>query len=401
MRAQRDLSSIPRENTSPLTTDALPTLTPSWMGRMSLCPICHLLPLKPPQAPQPSSPNRPCLLIPPNRLNYQSPERVQSSISAIISGLAFCDLFQTATNSGKSRLLDGASPQGPSSWLTRMPKSVRFRFLDSGIDPISARAADLLACPPHLLHKHCLSCSYHTSPALQPLGDDARHFVNCPKGLRLHSTVSDRVRDELAYILERCNIRVIAERPGSHQQMSSFMLREGSSLLKQPDIIIPDLDGPRSFTLIDVKICDPAAPSYAAASAKSAQHRHQTLEAAGPREYFGPSRRPPPGSRMRICTFVVSSFGSLGTQALGLIKDIGRRTNLFVPPALAHETTWATMSITSFLRSAISFQVRKRIAAFLREPLPDDFIPPPPHAVSACGEVNDVDHGDQNGTPSI
>jgi len=42
--------------------------------------------------------------------------------------------------------------------------------------------------------------------------------------------------------------------------MSSFMLREGSSLLKQPDIITPHLDGPRSFTLIDVKICDPAAP---------------------------------------------------------------------------------------------------------------------------------------------
>ena len=42
--------------------------------------------------------------------------------------------------------------------------------------------------------------------------------------------------------------------------MSSFMLREGLSLLKQPDIIIPHLDGPRSFTLIDVKICDPAAP---------------------------------------------------------------------------------------------------------------------------------------------
>ena len=86
---------------------------------------------------------------------------------------------------------------------------------------------------------------------------------------------------------------------------------------------------------------------------------------------------------------------------LGLIKDIGRRTNLFVPPALAHETTWATMSITSFLRSAISFQViRKRIAVFLREALPDDFIPPPPHAASACGDVNDVAHGDLDSTPS-
>ena len=145
---------------------------------------------------------------------------------------------------------------------------------------------------------------------------------------------------------------------------------------------------------------DSAAPFYAVSPAKSAQHRQRALEVAGPRKYFGASRRLPPGSRMRICTFVVSSFGSLRTQALGLIKDIGRRTNLFVPPALAHETTWATMSTTSFFCSAISFQVRKRIAVFLREPLPDDFIPPPPHAVSACGDVNDVDHGDLNGTPS-
>ena len=99
-------------------------------------------------------------------------------------------------------------------------------------------------------------------------------------------------------------------------------------------------------------------------------------------------------------TFVVPSFGSLGTQALSLIKDIGRRTYLFVPPALAHETSWATMSITSFLRSAISFQVRKRIAVFLRDHLPDDFIPPPPHAITADGDENDVDHGDLNGTPS-
>ena len=182
--------------------------------------------------------------------------------------------------------------------------------------------------------------------------------------------------------------------PSDQGPIGKCRVRGGSFLLRQPDIIVPDLDGPRSFTLIDVKIFDPAAPSYADSSAKSAQHRHRALEAAGPREYFGASRRPPPGSRMRICTFVVSSFGSLGTQALGLIKDIGRRTNLFVPPALAHETSWATMSITSFLRSAITFQVRKRIAVFLRDHLPDDFIPPPPHAITACEDVNDVDHAD-------
>jgi len=196
-----------------------------------------------PQTPSgPSSPNRPCLLIPPNLLNHQSPERVQSSISAIISGLAFCDLFQAAHQLRQV--------QAPRRRVTARPVHVAHQdaqvypipFLRIGDRrPISARAADLLACPPHLLHKHCLSCSYHTSPTLQPLGDDARHFVRCPKGLRLHSTVSDRVRDD--------NIRVIAERPGSHRQMSSFMLREGSFLLKQPDIIIPDLDGPRSLLL--------------------------------------------------------------------------------------------------------------------------------------------------------
>ena len=80
------------------------------------------------------------------------------------------------------------------------------------------------------------------------------------------------------------------------------------------------------------------------------------LETAGPRDYFGPSRRPPPGARMRVVTFVISTFGSFGAQAQALIKDIGRRTNLFVPPSLAHETSWATMSITSFLDQLLPFR---------------------------------------------
>ena len=86
-----------------------------------------------------------------------------------------------------------------------------------------------------------------------------------------------------------------------------------------------------------------------------------------------------PGARMRVVTFVVSTFGSLGAQAQTLIKDIGRRTNVFVPFSLAHEISWATSSITTFLRSALTFQVRKRVlAVILREHLPDDFLPPPP-----------------------
>ena len=114
----------------------------------------------------------------------------------------------------------------------------------------------------------------------------------------------------------------------------------------------------------------PSAASYVQATAKSALHRHRALEAAGPRDYFGPSRRPPPGARMRVVTFVVSTFGSLGAQAQTLIKDIGRRTNLFVPFSLADETSWATSSITTFLQSALTFQlqVRKRVAVILEFP---------------------------------
>ena len=115
-----------------------------------------------------------------------------------------------------------------------------------------------------------------------------------------------KVRDELCFVLERCGIRTIAERPLSHRQMTSFRQREGACLLKTPHLVLQDFHAPRSFTIIDIKIVDPSAASYVQATAKSALHRHRALEAAGPRDYFGPSRRPPPGARMRVVTFVIS-----------------------------------------------------------------------------------------------
>ena len=101
---------------------------------------------------------------------------------------------------------------------------------------------------------------------------------------------------------------------------------------------------------------------------------------------------------MRVVTFVVSTFGSLGAQAQELIKDIGRRSNLFVPFSLSHETSWATSSITTFLRSALTFQVRKRVAVILREHLPDDFLPPPP--VQASLHLSESDQGNLVGNLS-
>jgi hypothetical protein len=94
------------------------------------------------------------------------------------------DDYQSASNTGKARLLDGSAQHGPSAWHVRMPKAGRFRYLEQGTDPLSARAADLLACPPHLLDKDCLSCSFQPGLDRIPLGTDARHYVHCRKGLR-------------------------------------------------------------------------------------------------------------------------------------------------------------------------------------------------------------------------
>ena len=41
-------------------------------------------------------------------------------------------------------------------------------------------------------------------------------------------------------------------------------------------------------------------------------------------------------------------------------------------------TTTQCMYLVHHLRSALTFQVRKRVAVILREHLPDDFLPPPP-----------------------
>ena len=55
-----------------------------------------------------------------------------------------------------------------------------------------------------------------------PLGTDARYLVRCHKGLHLYGAVSDKVRDELCFILERCRSGTTAERPSSHSRWHAF-----------------------------------------------------------------------------------------------------------------------------------------------------------------------------------
>ena len=130
-----------------------------------------------------------------------------SPVSSLVASLAFLDdEHQTASDTGKARLLDGSNQHGPSAWHVRMPEYEEFCYFEQGTDPISARAADLLAW--------------------------------------------------------RCGIRTIAERPGSHRQMTSILQHKGSFLLKTPHLCIPDLHAPRSFTIVDIKVAtDPAASS--------------------------------------------------------------------------------------------------------------------------------------------
>ena len=84
------------------------------------------------------------------------------------------------------------------------------------------------------------------------------------------------------------------------RRLSDNAKAPSSFLLKTPDLVLADLDAPRSFTIVDIKIVDPAAASYVNMTSRSALHQHRALEIAGPRDYFGPSRRPPPGARMRV-----------------------------------------------------------------------------------------------------
>ena len=44
--------------------------------------------------------------------------------------------------------------------------------------------------------------------------------------------------------------------------MHQWMLRYGAILPKQPDLVIADLDGRGSFTLIDIKTMGPTSPTF-------------------------------------------------------------------------------------------------------------------------------------------
>ena len=75
---------------------------------------------------------------------------------------------------------------------------------------------------------------------------------------------------------------------------------------------------------------------------------------------------------------------------------------MFVPPALAHESSWTPMTITPLLGSALTCQVRELvvriIAVLLRDHLPNDSPPLSPHALMLANDNrgDQEDHDDNS-----
>ena len=93
------------------------------------------------------------------------------------------------------------------------------------------------------------------------------------------------------------------------------------------------------------------------------------LSFPGTYSYFGPSRRPPPGLRMRVVTFCVSTFGAFGAEAQALLRAVSRRVGGTVPPALADQSSWAAPRAAPFARQIVSLALRRSLASALRDPL--------------------------------
>ena len=134
----------------------------------------------------------------------------------------------------------------------------------------------------------------------------------------------------------------------------------GAGLPKPPDIVLTDFDGPRSYTLIDVKTLDASGATHIAArhtdTTRLAAHAHVASHAA--RSEYG--TLPP---RMRLIVLAVSTFGAIGTPGQALISELSRRTRAMVPPTLLAHASWAVPRLAPMIRMALTHAVRRGLAA--------------------------------------
>jgi len=177
------------------------------------------------------------------------------------------------------------------------------------------------------------------------------------------------VRDTLAWLLTAVlgERMVIRETPDGGGRMGSFM-RRFPRLGHQPDIVLEGFDGRDSYTILEVKTCEPAGDAYIARqhtdTSRGAAHRYleQTL---APSQYTVPAHQPG-APRLRLLTFAVSVRGALGSEAQTFIRQLSARVAGAVPYRLLDEASWATQGCAPLLRSAITFSARRALAAGIR-----------------------------------
>ena len=177
------------------------------------------------------------------------------------------------------------------------------------------------------------------------------------------------VRDTLAWLLTAVlgERMVIRETPDGGGRMGSFM-RRFPELGHQPDIVLEGFDGRDSYTILEVKTCEPAGDASIARqhtdTSRGAAHRHLERTLA-PSQYTIPAHRPG-APRLRLLTFAVSVRGALGSEAQTFIRQLSARMAGAVPYRLLDEASWATQGCAPLLRSAIAFSARRALAAGIR-----------------------------------
>ena len=145
-------------------------------------------------------------------------------------------------------------------------------------------------------------------------------------------------------------------------------MRRFPGLGHQPDIVLEGFDGRDSYTILEVKTCEPAGDAYIARqhtdTSRGAAHRHLERTLA-PSQYTIPAHRPG-APRLRLLTFAVSVRGALGSEAQTFIRQLSARMAGAVPYRLLDEASWATQGCAPLLRSAIAFSARRALAAGIR-----------------------------------
>ena len=122
--------------------------------------------------------------------------------------------------------------------------------------------------------------------------------------------------------------------------MDAFMQTVGAGLPHRPDLVLEGFDGPRTFTLVEVKTFDPAGPTHIAQrhTARDRGAAHAYVVGTARRVDYHLSHTPLPRG-MRLVVLAISVSGAIGSSGQAFLAELGRRSSQYVPSSLYPEVT--------------------------------------------------------------